>query len=214
MAQMSAAFIAQVLEAKHHPSDRWIFVTQLSTMTGQVQTSKTYDPIGCLRRIDAFAMAIWPSLGYERVAYEIKISRSDWLKELEAPIKKAQAYLLSKQFVFALAEGVFHKDDWPKTWAAGIMHCGIYEISADGKVRKLQRPRRAEAAWPMPETFIASLLRRVRQMALKKATDALSEIEMIRHAAQMPLHYEHGLGSWIRELASLATKEEVDASRE
>lgn len=214
MAQLTAEFIGRVLEAKYHPSDRWIFVTQLSTMTGVVQTSSRWDPLGALRRIDAFAMALWPSLGYQRIAYEIKTNRADWLRELEAPIKKAQAYLLSDQFVFALAEGVFQKEDWRNASIAGIMHCGVYEISADGKVDKHIIPRRSEPAWPMPETFIASLLRRVRGMALKKATDALAEIEMVRYAAQMPAQYEHGLGSWIRELATLASKEDADDRNE
>lgn len=179
-------------------------------MTGIVQATQRWDALGGLRRIDAFAMALWPSLGYQRVAYEIKVSRADWLKELDAPTKMAQGYFLSDQFVFALAEGVYHADDFRRTHQ--LFHCGIYEVSSDGKIKKHRRPRRSEAAWPMPETFIASLLRRVSQMALKKATDALAEIETVRYAAQMPPQYEHGLGSWIRELANLATKETVNAN--
>jgi len=199
MSNMTADFIVRVLEAKYHwQADRWIFVTELSTMTGVVQTSNRWDPLGALRRIDAFAMALWPSLGYQRVAYEIKLTRSDWLKELEAPIKKAQAYLLSDQFVFALAEGVFHKEDYAKS--RSILNCGIYEIFADGKIEKHNIPRRSEPAWPMPETFIASLLRRARQMALKKAADALDEIAMIRYGSRMPADYEFGLSSWIAQL--------------
>lgn len=200
MAQMTASFIAQVL-ANAHPPDRWIFVTELSTMTGVVQATQRWDALGGLRRIDAFAMALWPSLRYQRVAYEIKVSRADWLKELDAPTKMAQGYFLSDQFVFALAEGVYREEDFCNTFS--LFHCGIYEISPDGTLTIHRRPRRSEPAWPMPETFIASLLRRVRQMALKKASDALSEMEMIRYAAQMPAGYEPGLGSWIRELSRL-----------
>jgi len=47
-------------------------------------------------------------------------------------------------------------------------------------------------------------------MALKKAKNALHEIEMIRHVAQMPAGYEHGLGAWIRELSSLREHLQID----
>lgn len=164
MSEFSASSIAEIL-AQRHPPDRWIFVTELSTTTGIVQAGDRFDPLGAKRKIDAFAMALWPSLGYERVAYEIKVSRQDWLRELNSPIKKTQAYLLSDHFYFVLAEGIFRKEDWIKT--RNIMLCGIYEVQPDGRLKTIRAggQLRAEPAWPMPEAFVASLLRRVRQMA-------------------------------------------------
>lgn len=152
--------ICEALQRRHEPRS-WIFVTEVPTITGASQPSKRWDRLGGERRIDAFAMALWPSLDYKRVAYEIKTQRADWLRELKDPLKRVQAYTLSDEFYFVFGPDVFNDDDWKE-----VMHerCGIIEVGLDEKAKILRHARKGKA-WPMPEEFMASLLRRVRDEA-------------------------------------------------
>lgn len=73
---------AQVLDAiaTRHPMDgfggkpgRWVFVREVQAETGQYSDTQ---------RFDAVAIGLVPSVKYARVVYEVKVSRSDWLREL------------------------------------------------------------------------------------------------------------------------------------
>jgi len=157
---------------KRHPENAWAFATEIDTITGHPRDHLHYDGPGGTRRIDAFAMALWPSKGYRRVAYEIKTSRADWLAEIHHPEKRAQAYYLSHEFWFALSTGVFREDDLRVTDDGEvdkdlIHNCGIMEIQDDGSIKTI-RSCRGRSAWPMPEQFITSLLRRVRDCEWRK----------------------------------------------
>jgi len=148
--------IIRALRARH-PEDRWVFATQVETTTG-VRWG-LHDPAEKIRRIDAFAMALWPSLYYKRVAYEIKLTRADWLKELNDPAKRSVAFLLSDEFWFVL-DG----DAWrPEDRRPDLGSCGILLwVAKTGKLHMQQKPQRSTMAWPMPIDFMASFLRRVR----------------------------------------------------
>jgi hypothetical protein len=43
------------------------------------------------RSIDAVSLGLWPSRGLNLTAYELKVSRGDWLRELRDPAK-AEAF--------------------------------------------------------------------------------------------------------------------------
>ena len=152
---MDANFIINAL-VRRHPSDRWIFATEVNTSTGY--DAPHNDGPGGIRRIDAFAMALWPSKNFQRVAYEIKVSRADWLNEIKNPVKRSQAWYLSNEFWFALPEGIVSPQDWRRD----MMGCGLLAISEAGAIRVLHRARNRKHCFPMPVGFIASLLRCVR----------------------------------------------------
>lgn len=168
---MKVSFIIIALR-KRHPPNAWAFATELPTTTGHGHRLDHKDGPGGTRRIDAFSMALWPSKKYRRVAYEIKISRADWLSELHHPEKRAQSYYLSHIFWFALAPGIFKKSDLQRDNDNEVdkdllLNCGIMEIQDDGSIRILRKPRE-RVAWPLPEAFVASFLRRVRDLEWKK----------------------------------------------
>ena len=151
--------IEQIIEALRwrHPEDRWVFATEVETSTGA--RWGLYDPAEKLRRIDAFAMALWPSLGYKRVAYEIKLTRADWLKELANPAKRSVPFLLSDEFWFVLDFDAWRMEDRERD----LRSCGIMLwVKEPGKLVIQQKPYRSTLAWPMPIDFVASFLRRVR----------------------------------------------------
>jgi hypothetical protein len=138
---------------KRHPSPKWVFLTEVRTRTGY---STTYgEDMDSERYIDAFALCVWKSGNYQRIVYELKISRSDWLSELSNPAKKAQAFFLSHQFWFVLAPGVYIREDYQKVDSG----CGIMEILDDGTVNIILSAAKRNP-FPMPETFVASIVRR------------------------------------------------------
>lgn len=80
----------QVVEAigRRHPMDgyngepgRWVFFREVPAATGSY---------GDVQRFDAVAIGLVPSVDYARVVYEVKVSRSDWLRELK-PIPDVRA---------------------------------------------------------------------------------------------------------------------------
>jgi hypothetical protein len=78
--------VLRALEARHWDASwngspaRWVFVAEVQERTGVY---------GDAQRFDAVAVGLVPSVKYARVIYEIKVSRSDWLRELR-PITEAR----------------------------------------------------------------------------------------------------------------------------
>lgn len=67
------------------------------------------------RSLDALAVHLWPSRGHEIHGYEIKCSRSDWLRELKDP-HKAEAFAgWCDRFWIVAAPGIV-RDELPIAW--------------------------------------------------------------------------------------------------
>ncbi len=106
--------------------DEWIYADEVSLTTGftnlwremrqherdaftdySCTTDYSHAQILALgRRIDAYALHTWPSKKLLRRAYEVKVSRSDLLRELKDPRKRQAAMALSNQFYFVVADDV------------------------------------------------------------------------------------------------------------
>lgn len=156
---IDARFIKARLFTLHDPRE-WVYATEVATSTGT--TRYNHGGNGGLRVIDAFAMNTWPSKQYQRIAYEIKVSKSDLEKELAEPTKRAQAVYLSDYFYFALAPGLY--ESLPRD---AFFECGVIVVHEDGTIEKVHKPttHKNDPAWPMPEWFVASFLRRARDEA-------------------------------------------------
>lgn len=147
---------------QRHPEPDWVFMPQVRTKTG----FDSYEGAGfdSVRYLDALAMHCHESKGLRRVGYEIKVDRGDWLRELEDPRKRAQGFFLCHEFWFAVAPGVYRAGDEVdvsirgKKWTNALDGCGILEVQEDGTLREIRRATKRQA-WPMPDTFVASLLR-------------------------------------------------------
>ena len=166
---MTGDFIKQALRKKHQPPWEWIFVTEVRTTTGSSDGRSLNHGNEGLRIIDAFAMNMYPSTGFRRIAYEIKVSRADLQRELAEPTKRSQALFLSDEFYFVLPEAEYNRIDIP--WDA-YAECGLMIVRDSGSIKTIHGPTSAiyqnkrhkgnMGAWPMPIWFVASLLRRVR----------------------------------------------------
>lgn len=150
---MKSDFILNVLKQNHRHSDGWIFLSELRTATGFNPASE----LDTHRYIDAFAIHTGRNKNLLRVAYEIKVSRPDWLSEVKDCRKRTQAYFLSNRFYYAVAAGIV---DLRKDMLDDCLDgCGVLEIHKDGSIQMIRAALTREA-WPMPNSFVASILRK------------------------------------------------------
>lgn len=111
--------------------------------------------------IDAFAFNCWPSGGFKRVSYEIKVSRGDFLRELKNPLKRRPALAVSNEFYFLVCPGVVHNvEEIPVgcglILAAKYVQAGRVRWNVQKQVPALPRDEEG-ASW----AFLASLARRI-----------------------------------------------------
>ncbi|HEY3924379.1 MAG TPA: hypothetical protein VGL75_07440 [Acidothermaceae bacterium] len=99
-----------LLRARHAPSGRdngeWAFMTGVRNEAGFKAT----------RTIDALALSLWESRGHELHGYEVKVSRSDWLRELADPAKADGFIARCDRWWLVAAEGVAKAAEMPTGW--------------------------------------------------------------------------------------------------
>lgn len=138
--------------------------------------------------MDAFAMHEWPSESFHRVAYEIKISRGDFLRELKNPKKRRPAMRHSNQFYFITLPGVAKIEEIPAD-------CGLIEVNTDGGLKEATRtvldaPFRDSI--PPSWRFLAGAFRRVR---LDHRPTVAAPIPMMLYCPDCH-HPHHDEGEW------------------
>ncbi len=116
------------------------------------------------RTIDAMAMSLWPSRGLRLYAFEIKVSRADWVKEMREPAK-AEAFQPFVDYFYLVVsdEEIVRSGELPETW--GMMaprSCGLHVVReaplqedvkdlSRGMLAALLRQAGVEAARPPDE---------------------------------------------------------------
>jgi hypothetical protein len=134
------------LALDRHPLPQWAAFAQMRAGTGYGR--------GAEQRFDASAFNLWPSKRGYRVVYEMKRTRSDFLRELDRPDKRAQAEDCFHETWFVCARGVCEPEEVPDGW-------GLLVATKKGdklRQRKRARPRSPD---PIPYAMVCSLLRRV-----------------------------------------------------
>lgn len=113
---VTAAVIKQLLRARHaEPVGAWAFFDEFMPGIGMAAT-------GAGVRLDGWAMNVWPSKGYRTIAYEIKVSRSDFLREMKDPGKRAWALTFTDEFYFVAPRHLIDPKELPDD-------CGLIEIA-------------------------------------------------------------------------------------
>lgn len=144
------------LKERYCPPE-WIFFGELRAGSGY--------RYGADQRIDAWAMSCYPSEKLVKLAFEIKVSRADFLREMAKPRKREFAMSVSNQFYFVTPPGLVTKNELPDD-------CGLMEVGADGETKIVQRaPERLceRPSW----LFIASLGRRIEYELSKEEKHAI-----------------------------------------
>ncbi len=103
-----------------------------------------------VRTADAFAISCYPSRGLYFIGFEIKISRSDWLKELATPAKAESLQQFCRHWYVAAPKGVLTLDDVPPTW--GYIEC-------EGRSSKVAKPAPIIKFKPPDMLMLCAILR-------------------------------------------------------
>lgn len=104
------------------------------------------------QRIDAWVMDTWPGSNLRKTAFEVKVSRSDFKRELAQPDKRLAAMGVSNEFYFVVPATLVEPSEVPEG-------CGLLWVDVSGRLHEQKAaPRRS--CGPLPEGFVAMLLRK------------------------------------------------------
>lgn len=104
------------------------------------------------RWADAMAMNMWGSRGLALHGFEIKVSRSDWKRELANPAKAESIAGLCDFWSIVAPKGMIPLDELPPGW-------GLLEVDSDLKItQRVTGPKNPDPAM-LTRSFVASLLR-------------------------------------------------------
>lgn len=119
----------------------------------QVRSASGFSGWPPIRTADAVTLSLWPSHGFLLEAYEVKVSRSDWLREL-ADLEKSETWrrIADKWWIVAPVSMV-KPDELPDGW-------GLIELLDDARTRvKVQAAHEPAEQRQIPRTLLAAILR-------------------------------------------------------
>lgn len=153
--QYSAQDLLDRIRTKY--SDGYKVLAELRSGTGYTRTTSY---------IDAAVFSLWPSQGLYRQAIEIKVSRSDLLRELQNPEKNAWAREVFHEFWYCLPEDIL-KDPNELPMGSGIL------VPYGSGLKVLRQAQRTEA--PLPEWLLAAI---VSNMTKSEGSDRRAEVRL------------------------------------
>lgn len=143
---------ADVLNALRvrYQAPAFAFLSQVPTGTGGRHTAT----------IDGIAIGTWPSRGLFIHGFEVKVSRSDWLRELAKPSKAEWGTRHCDYWSIVAPPGIVHTGELPGLW-------GHIEYKR-GRLRCIHEPhelpsgtRDSKTAMPISRTFVAAIARKI-----------------------------------------------------
>lgn len=139
--RLDEAAMVALLRARY-PADKYAFFAGVRDAPGFDAT----------RTLDALAMGLWPSAGLDIHGFEVKVSRSDWLRELRQPSKAGTFIEKVDRFWFAVADNSIVRDlELPQG-------CGLLVATPAGGLRvRVEAPKLSPQ--PIGRQFLASILR-------------------------------------------------------
>lgn len=136
-----------------HGYKGWIVVEELASRTGNYSGM-----------VDFWAMNVWGSGNYKTIAHEIKISRSDFFRDLKkrptysfktgASFETKYDRQAGEEFYYVVPAGMVKPNEVPED-------AGLMEVSISEKPKIRITKRCPPVPWTMSIAFMASLLRRV-----------------------------------------------------
>lgn len=142
-------------------SERWVKAEHVRNGLGYYGHDPAYGPYAPLRIADFLALDMWESHGLRIIGHEVKVSRSDWLRELKDPTKgEAWAQWCHEWYVVA-PRRIVNRHELPEGW--GLIEFG--ERTAARMVMRSSRP----APPPMPTPIMFGVMRAVQSTAQRTA---------------------------------------------
>jgi hypothetical protein len=152
---MTSDFIRKALKARYTGNTlapEWLVLFEVRTNTGYHHHGLSQADG---RYIDAVALNCWASKDYKRIAFEIKVSKGDFMNEIKDPYKRLRGTIFFDEFYFVAPIGIIPRSLLPK-------ECGLMEVNDEGGVRIVQ-PAPKNDPPPFSDTMLLSLLRRAYQ---------------------------------------------------
>ena len=119
------------------------------------------------QEMDAIAMALWPSEHFDLHGFEVKCSRSDWLREIRPDTSKSQrARDICDTFSIVAPAGLVRLDELPKGW--GLLEART--LRGDVTLRAVAKPERLT---PMPPRGVPRQMSRGLVVCLLRAAAAV-----------------------------------------
>ncbi len=144
--KLSAIDITKSLREKlryRHADGGWIYLEEVRNETGY----------NAKHHCDALAFGCWPSRGYELHGFEIKASRSDWLKDLNNPAKADAIAKYCDYWWIVAPKGIVKVSELPPQW-------GLLNDRATGSTLTKVHPAERRDPTPLDRGFIAGFLSR------------------------------------------------------
>lgn len=140
--KINALEVKNILRKKYQMPEYEIFF-EVSSSTGNGNST---------RYADAVAFNTFSSRGYKITGFEIKVNRSDLLKELKSPEKAEEIFKYCDEWYLVVANGILKEnDEVPDNW-------GILEINEKSKIKVLKKSKKNPNVI-LDRKFVASLLR-------------------------------------------------------
>ena len=150
------------------------------------------------RTADAIAMSLWPSRGLELHGFEIKVSRSDWQRELLKP-DKAESFcaIVDRWWLVVSDAAIVHDGELPPTWGLLIVRGGKLVAKVDAPALRRRPPGDTRLSDAFSRSFLAALLRsaaRTESVAPAEVTAAVQQARI-----QWDALHEQNIESWRSE---------------
>lgn len=156
--KMKAPDIVQAIRDRFADRQRYAVLTELARSTGFAYRATW---------IDVAVLNLWPSDGLLRCAYEVKVSRSDFIREIENPKKNEWARECFHEFSFVTAPGVVKSEDEIPEGA------GWYVVGKGGMRRKKIAQRRSSPK--LDDNLLAAIARSISKDAEVIAKEIAAE---------------------------------------
>lgn len=136
---LTAGDIEQLIRNRYAPP-AYAFIPQVRNGTGSNYS----------RTADAIVMSLWPYRGLTLLGFEIKVNRTDWIKELKQP-EKAETIAQYCDFWYVVApRDIFKLDEIPATWGLMVPF---------GNTTKVIKKAEQLKPKPIDREFLAAILR-------------------------------------------------------
>lgn len=148
---------------RRYSEPEWIVLTEVRNATGYSRQA---------RSADAMALSTYPSRGCQLIGFEIKVSRSDLVKEIKDPDKSVALQSKCDRWFLVVSDPKFVVlSEVPATWGVLVARGDRLHVLKDAPELKAE-------AWP--RDFVASLLRNAASGAATKAQLAEARAEGVK----------------------------------
>jgi hypothetical protein len=174
---MDTKEVTEKLKNAHDPKE-WAVFQELKIGAGLDKS--------VMQRFDLWVVNYYRSKRYMTRCYEVKVSRSDFLKEINTPLKRRAGLRLSNEFYFVTPKGLLDIMEIP-------VECGLLEVGDDGSIEQTV-PAPFRDIMPLPNSLVAAISRRADKDRLKDWTLNHATPKKINKAAMAVL--SHHIDKW------------------